>query len=186
MSGPPRKAGFPSAEDEGDRLEVSIELRAKRAGECRLTALATALREQPGNRVEWLAQKVCGLCLPPEEFACTVGVKVKKGWRFSVQERLLPGPGSDALATVKPDAVVPAGAVTVDVVAYELLVEWRVSAPDPDYPEYARAIAIPVSWAASVLENPGQDEAAFRSKVRWLMTELMLARYGVDSYREQR
>lgn len=166
--------------DESVTMAITLHGHGTVQGECRLTALATALRGEKGNRIEWLVKKVCELGLPADEFTCTVGVKVKRGWRSSAPTRLLPEP-LQALATVErvpgSTELVAPDTITVDVVAYELLVKWRAG---------GTVIAIPSAWNASVLENHGQDEAAFRSRIRWVMTELMLARYGLDSYREPR
>ena len=179
---------------DGEAFEITLRGTVGRVeGSVRLTELATAVRAS-GNAptLEWLVREVSALGLPSEEFRCTVGLKVKRGYRVSIATRLLPA----ALATEQElenerkalEAGTPAlakvGNVKVDVAAYELLVQWNVDPFTTD--GTVPTVAIPVSWTADVLERHGQREAAFRTRVRWLMTELMLARYGLDSYKEAR
>lgn len=164
------------------RLSITLYGTGRFAGECRLTPLATAMRAGT-NRIDWLIAKVTALGLEPAEFTFTIGVKVKRGYGVRVATHLLPPREqqkvSNFLAGGTSTDIETVDKMRWDIVAYELLTEWHAGDTRP-------TVAIPVAWPASVLENHGQDEAAFRTKMRWLFTELMLARYGLDSYRESK
>lgn len=134
----------------------------------------------------WLVSKLEGLKLPPEEFRVVVGVKLRRGYVRGGSSYTLPALGLDReaiqVATVD-GAITPTGSVSVTIVAYEALFTWarpRGSAVASDVGQ----VSIPVSWDATLLEW-NRNEAAFRTKLRFLMTELMLASYDLDSYRDR-
>lgn len=176
--------------------ELTVQLRVGRRGpEVRLTSAATALRATTpaiDKLVNWLVE----LDLPPDEFALTVGVALTRtsGWSKPVALGLLPageltGDEIEKLRTPGNELTRVYARVYARVKAYELVVSWKfvtLSGQTLDVGSVPGGATIAVSWVAEVFENPGQDRAAFRSRIRWLMTELMLARYGVDSYREDR
>jgi hypothetical protein len=157
----------------------------------RLTAAAAALLEH-SRQLRWVVERVEQLRLPEDEFEVQVGVKVerrhgRRHWRgLDLELRFLPpamvGDADRAAMSERPEAGL--AKVGVRLAAVELLVTWKSSREDGF--DVTVPAAFPAAFPASVIEDDGQNEAAWRSKVRWLMAELVLARYGLDSYREHR
>lgn len=149
-----------------------------------LTKLAAAVMANGRDHLlRALIRRVQDLNLPSAEFTCTIGVRVKLGWQAAVPADVVPSKDVEhALVQAKTEALASGRDVTVNVVGYELLVEWSPGADECHSAN--QTIAIPVFWNAELFER--HAEAAFRTRIRWLMTELMLARFGLDGYRESR
>lgn len=171
---------------------VAVSIRAARAGgEVRLTAAATAMRGE-GWEVEWVVKHAMALLLPWPEFGIEVGVKVERGYGRALEPRLLPAalvdeasrnilPRADELAVVHnadETTTQKLAKVSVRLIAVELVFTWR-----GDDAQRGN-VSVPCSFPVAVLSNSAQNESAWRSKVRFVMTELVLARYGLDSYRD--
>lgn len=169
-------------EDRSSMSEIVLYV-GKDVGECRLTPLAQAMRNARTNNISALVEWVCALELPTAEFTCMVGVKVELGWGVPVDRKFLPAALKQQFeAEAFPQrSLTVSGQVSVKLIAYELLVEWRTD----DLEQGQHAVSIPISWHETLLSGP-MATTHFRNKIRWLMTELMLARYRLDSYREHR
>lgn len=130
-----------------------------------LTETAAALLPQDYT-LEWLRNRLSDLKLPPAEFLIELGVK---------------GHRSGASVEVKPDSLALEGGtmsglikMRVDVSDYLVRFTWRCPQGQ---------ILVPFSFPRSVVEQMNQREAVFVSKIRFVMTELMLGRYAVQGYR---
>lgn len=155
----------------------------------RLTAAATALLES-SHELRWVVMKAQELRLPEDEFEIVIGVKVERGYGRAVDVKYLPPAIVDAAnqnmmsADIVNEEKTAIAKISVRVVAVELAFKWWGHSPKPTS-TVPNTVTIPVAFPVAVL-NPQQNQAVWRTKIRWLMTELVLARYGLDSYREIR
>lgn len=130
-----------------------------------LTPAAASIRDDD-HKLRWLEERLRDLKLPPEEFLIEIGVKGKRsGWGVAVRP--------DSLALWGGETTTALTRVRVEVTDYLIRFTWRHAAGE---------LTIPVSFPKSVLEM-NRREAALVSKIRWVMTELMLGRFGLQGYR---
>ena len=169
-----------------DRSSIEVSFVASgAASEVRLTAAASALLAS-SPPLRWVVSRAQELRLPSPEFEVEVGVKVERGYGHALEMRLLPEAVVEQAAKSvmsRADVITPGGElvkVSVRLVAVELLFTWRRIDPWLSRDQ----VSIPCSFPVAVLENHAQNESAWRSRVRFVMTELVLARYGLDSYRD--
>jgi len=131
-----------------------------------LTETAAALLPQDYT-LEWLRNRLRDLKLPPGEFLVELGVKGhRSGASVEVKKDSLALEGGTLSGLIK---------VRVDVTDYLVRIRWRWQAD--------RELAIPFTFPRSTIDMSNQREAIFVSKIRFVMTELMLGRYGLQGYR---
>ena len=131
-----------------------------------LTPAAQSVKEGRDYTVAWLERKLQEIKLPAGEFLIEIGVK---GRRSGMGVAVKP----DSLALFGEDASTAITRVRVEVTDYLVRFTWRHAGGE---------LTIPLSFPKNLIDSSGR-EAAFVSKIRWVMTELMLGRFSLQGYR---